>query len=771
MSPSPPSTRSWESCTTEEAADRGEEIPKLTIDLSQPPRNRYDHIIPHFREVVEHCDLPRLFYDILDNLAGETLGKCLGVAARVALRRLYKGEESAEIAGISKAIGVPMHILVALNVLLDLLLGCTSGGVRVNPNGTDSDQKTRMLHFRTLDWGMDPLRKIVVELDFVRSPGGPVVATTVTYLGYVGVLTGVRKGLSMSLNFRPYHDQTTLRARAAFRWQQAMVLLGFRQSISSVLRGFLLDAPRSDGGESRKGPTVEQASERTEELQESDIAAILDTLSSSPSTAAYLILCTADRVFVVEKDHRRASIRTSDIFLTAYNHDATDETNPAHLQQAASELAKTETGMADIVEFSLDRKKRMDEMWKKGVRAGRRRRRKQANAVTLEDVKQFVGDSEISNEETHYAVIMDPGAGEVIWRTAYEVERMPLSYEPCRERKILCPRNTNLGRRPCETCIRRGIPPSECVSLRDLHVSRQCANPPQVDTSALVSRINKLEELLQSHVGTQLHTANEPDNRSHFPSPESSLQLDSQTGFPDSGTVESLSPTPATSSVGRLIRSGSGHECYEPLSSRWSSILRINPVTSGLKGDLDGGDPGNPFPLIMQSVGTHELLSLLPPLSPCDELKDIFFGVYAPLFHVLRDPTFDAAYSRFREESNQISLSWLALLFAILSVAITAVPEENTLLQELGRCKTASENISLLCTRYRAAAMKCLEADHYLSRHNLHTLQTLVLLIYGINHTHGQSWALLETARNIALSLGHHVHPNSFDLDLITAEK
>ncbi|KAF7558251.1 hypothetical protein G7Z17_g175 [Cylindrodendrum hubeiense] len=67
--------------------------------------------------------------------------------------------------------------------------------------------------------------------------------------------------------------------------------------------------------------------------------------------------------------------------------------------------------------------------------------------------------------------------------------------------------------------------------------------------------------------------------------------------------------------------------------------------------------------------------------------------------------------------------------------------------------------------------MKCLEADHYLWRHNLNTLQTLVVLIYGINHTHGQSWALLGTTRNIALSLGCHVDPDAFGLDLVVAEE
>lgn len=67
--------------------------------------------------------------------------------------------------------------------------------------------------------------------------------------------------------------------------------------------------------------------------------------------------------------------------------------------------------------------------------------------------------------------------------------------------------------------------------------------------------------------------------------------------------------------------------------------------------------------------------------------------------------------------------------------------------------------------------MKCLEADHYLWRHNLNTLQAMVILIYGINHTHGQSWALLGAARNIALSLGCHVDPTIFQMEPIRVEE
>ncbi|KAF9773972.1 hypothetical protein IL306_008109 [Fusarium sp. DS 682] len=395
-----------------------QEIPKFTVNLSQPPENRYDNIIPHFKTAVGACNLPSLFHELLNELAGSYVGTTLAAASRLVMRRVHSEEETAELAGISKALDIPMHILVAFNVLLDLLLGCTSGGVRtLDP---DSDGKdTRILHFRTLDWAMDRLRQIIVELDFVRTPGGPVIATTVGYLGYVGVLTGVRKGLSMSLNFRPYHASETLRQKLSFRWHQAMVVLGYRQSISSTLRHILLDdspAPETQSDESY------ELNDISSDAQDQYVQKVLKKLSTSDSTSAYLILCQPERVFVIEKDHRSASIRQSDTFLTAYNHDAKDEDDPIPLQQAASELAEGDdaTGMAFVVGYSLERKSHLDDLWRKRVRACKRKHKLRSNVVTQSDVVRFLEDDMIRNEETHYAVIMDPKEGTVAWRRAYE---------------------------------------------------------------------------------------------------------------------------------------------------------------------------------------------------------------------------------------------------------------------------------------------------------------------------------------------------------------
>ncbi|KAF5026962.1 hypothetical protein F66182_992 [Fusarium sp. NRRL 66182] len=333
--------------------------------------------------------------------------------------------------------------------------------------------------------------------------------------------------------------------------------------------------------------------------------------------------------------------------------------------------------------------------------------------------------------------------------------RMPLSCEPCRERKIKCSRNFSRGQAPCETCVRRGIPSSECVYLRDQWPLRR--EPFGSGSSALVARIDRLEALL----GQSVSNAPQPDPVSNLPSPVSSLPRSAG----DFSSRHDASPLRGSGAppAGIIIQYDSGHEVFEPSSSRWSSVLQDNPSLSGIKTDMDSaGLSSMPFSTVTTTI--VELLELLPPTTHCKELKATYFNVFSP-------PTFEADYRRFQSDPDKVSLPWLALLFAILATAVVALPEDSPMLRELGRRNSAFDNMTLLTGRYRGAAMRCLEADHYLWRHNVNTLQAMVILIYGINHTHGQSWALLGTARNIALSMGCHVDPEVFQMDRIRIEE
>ncbi|RFU79585.1 transcriptional activator mut3p [Trichoderma arundinaceum] len=221
-----------------------------------------------------------------------------------------------------------------------------------------------------------------------------------------------------------------------------------------------------------------------------------------------------------------------------------------------------------------------------------------------------------------------------------------------------------------------------------------------------------------------------------------------------------------------LLRSSSGHERYEPFFSQWYSNTDSASLSDGLESDIGDPNADDEFPFSSKRPQREELLSLLPPMSSCDVLKDTYLKVFARLFHILHDPSFCSDYERFRADPEGVSLSWLALLFATLSVAVAALEEEDAdLLHDLGRTTSVSKNVSILTSRYRAAAMQALEADNYLWRHNLYTLQALVIIIYGINHSHGSSWTLLGLARNIAFSLGCHVDPDNFGLSLVEAEE
>lgn len=160
----------------------GLEPPRYTINLSLPPRERYQEVAYAFRSRVQ--SLPSLFIELLDNVGlSPTVAQGL---ARLCLRRVHATEETEELRGISQVTGIELYLLIALNVLLDLFMGCTSGGVRTQEPG----EGPKMVHLRSLDWGMAPLRRVIVHLDFVKNTAGPVIASSITYVGYVGVLTG-----------------------------------------------------------------------------------------------------------------------------------------------------------------------------------------------------------------------------------------------------------------------------------------------------------------------------------------------------------------------------------------------------------------------------------------------------------------------------------------------------------------------------------------------------------------------------------------------------
>ncbi|KAF2646865.1 hypothetical protein P280DRAFT_465014 [Massarina eburnea CBS 473.64] len=388
-------------------------LPVYTIDLSLPPENRYVEVAAKHQ-----TDLKRLT-STLDELLEQLRipKKMFHVLAWIFLRRLYSEEHTRELRGIQETIGLPMYLLIAYNVLLDLLMGCTSGGILVND--TCTMRKPRMMHFRTLDWEMPELRDLLAVFKFVDKPGGEVIATTVGYVGFVGVLTGVRKNLSLSLNFRPYHnDDTSKWANLKFYFHLLLVLLGFRPSIPSHLRDFLL--PRTQPADPANAHGTMYKPAMTILARPShNLSDIAHDFPSVPTTAAYLTFCSGTRTIVLEKDHVTAKILSSTDFLTVTNHDISDEITHSteDAQKSLTEHAQQHSlppGMDEIIAESLGRKNCLQQRWENyctiSWNSMQSWKYDDRVVVSVALLRAWMHDT-VVGPRTHFLTIMDPETG------------------------------------------------------------------------------------------------------------------------------------------------------------------------------------------------------------------------------------------------------------------------------------------------------------------------------------------------------------------------
>lgn len=406
--------------------------PIFRINLSLPPSERYVELATLYCEKMRA--LRSLFDELLHMLSPKIPVRLVHYVAWLALRRLHNKEETEELRGISRVTGIRMYFLVSLNTVLDLLMGCTSGGVRAS----GSDGKPRMLHFRTLDWDMEGLRDLIVQLEFVRSSNpDKVLATSITYAGYVGILTGVRKDLSASLNFRPVHDTSN---NFSFYTNHLLVLLGFRQSISSILRQCIL--PSSE-------------SEEPKYLTLSDLTAEIPGI---PTTAAYFVFCDGSETVTMEKDNKTATIRSSSTFIVVANHDQEDNSTCPNRNKGGNHFGLSLVSgevqdFDDLMEESRERQGCMQAQWdaaiqkhqmQLGNKAGKQdgasltarqkkveeeRQAKQErdqitwNAshalVTGTEVKNWLTTYPVVNESTHFTALLDPEKGKVAWVRRY----------------------------------------------------------------------------------------------------------------------------------------------------------------------------------------------------------------------------------------------------------------------------------------------------------------------------------------------------------------
>ncbi|KAM5443907.1 hypothetical protein MferCBS31731_001153 [Microsporum ferrugineum] len=368
--------------------------------------------------------------------------------------------------------------------------------------------------------------------------------------------------------------------------------------------------------------------------------------------------------------------------------------------------------------------------------------------------------------------------------TTHTNKRLPVSCEPCRKRKIRCPRNGP----PCDTCIRRGLGMADCFFLGQARnpLNAGTAESSKVVQQELLQRIRNLEDLLKKHVGAHAIVGQGQEEPVSPPTTNASANTESDSRSNNSFSISnnhnnnnnnsnnnSELPQSLLQNVGSLSISPQGHVRFEPQSSKLDfHLAQIS--ASEYRNQVNSVNEEKPsgFPFECDDPASRDrLLARLPPSRYCDALKDTYFRVFSPLFHILHDPTFAEEYECFRQDPGSVSLSWLALLFVVLAIGVTSLGDDDPLLPDLGRETTPSANIRVISEQYRSAAMQCLAADQVLSRHSMKTLQALVLLIYALTHSSQPSWVLIGMTHHVAIAMGCHLDPDNFNLSLVEAEE
>lgn len=97
-----------------------------------------------------------------------------------------------ELQSVADLLGVSFESVVLSQLCYEMFSACTS---------IVFEQDGQNVHYRTMDWNLDILKDITIELDFQRDGKTLFIATS--WAGYIGIFTGMKpKCYSIALNYR-----------------------------------------------------------------------------------------------------------------------------------------------------------------------------------------------------------------------------------------------------------------------------------------------------------------------------------------------------------------------------------------------------------------------------------------------------------------------------------------------------------------------------------------------------------------------------------------
>ncbi|KAH6967013.1 fungal-specific transcription factor domain-containing protein [Fusarium venenatum] len=332
--------------------------------------------------------------------------------------------------------------------------------------------------------------------------------------------------------------------------------------------------------------------------------------------------------------------------------------------------------------------------------------------------------------------------------------RPPKSCEPCRTRKLKCDRSL-----PCDSCIRRN---KQSICHYASNADRNERRVDKGSSSSVAERLKHLEGLLTI-------VAQQRD-------PMASLSITEDISAGGDGKASIVTPASIESRGAAEAKDGdsvvppglAGHVD----SSHWSSILEnIKAIREELPNEsppdkeqaLLNNSPGDgsEAPLGRMSpdldfgsskgVSHDSILAALPPRQVCDILISMFFRWHYTMMPILHPVKFQREYEAFWKAPRRTSNTWIALLFALLSLS-TGVYEASGMVLPSPVPIPPSKDLS-------TKTQHCLLTSNYILC-NEHAVEAFLLHLVGCwlrsKASDTNLWFLMGKLVQLAISKGYH---------------
>ncbi|KAJ5587535.1 uncharacterized protein N7459_003300 [Penicillium hispanicum] len=253
--------------------------------------------------------------------------------------------------------------------------------------------------------------------------------------------------------------------------------------------------------------------------------------------------------------------------------------------------------------------------------------------------------------------------------------RIQLSCTQCRQAKLKCDRE-----RPCSQCIKKGRA-SICIFKPPVARKRP--------TTSMQNRLEHLESLVKGAMASLPSNGHDgsASNSLTF-SPDSASQLQAPTDIRGTSVETPIYAEDGVSNASGQVILGPNETTYVG-ATHWAAMLddieQVKTYFNEVEGEASLPDESVRSGLSLffdpESLTTKEdLLAALPERPIVNRLIYRYFNSNSPALHVIHKPTFQNNYRKFWSDPHGSPISWLALIYSIMGLAIFAAlgaGEEN----------------------------------------------------------------------------------------------